>query len=270
MPSTDPRYTTGRLAALADLGIGLPIKVTRAIAAFRAAEQIQVPAPPRPGVLTRQAAITEAGRLARQAAESARPSFDLSDVSAVAAARAEEQAAADRQVLAQEVRDAAALVLAEAVAQSRGEVITAIQAKHRSIVADLCKRARRLPPGASEQTALETGGQHRADFLAARDAVAELARLREAIRPVDAGTPLEPDDGLSFCSAWERTGRLAGTWLAPAGVTTHGPPGSLEFYLSAARVPDYELWLPTAAEQAARLAELRADRQAQRARAAAL
>ena len=264
MPSTDPRYTVGRLVTLDSLGIPLPAAVGRAIAAFTAAEALRVPAPPRPGVLVRQAMTGEADRLARQAAESARPSFDLGDVSAVAAARAEEQAAADRQALATEVRDAAALVLAEAVAENAGQVIAAIQARHAEVVADLVKRARRLPPGASDVTALEAGGQHRADFLAVRDAVAELDRLRAAIRLADDGTPPDPDDGLSACSAWEQTGRLAGTWLAPAGVTTHGPLGSLEFWLDAAREDGYRFWLPTAAEQEVRLAELRADRQARR------
>jgi hypothetical protein len=108
MPSTDPRYTAGRLTMLADLGIPLPAKVTQAITAFAAAEQIRVPAPPRPGILTRDAAIAEADRLARQAAATARPAFNLNDVSVITEARAEEQAAADRQALAQDVRDAAA------------------------------------------------------------------------------------------------------------------------------------------------------------------
>jgi hypothetical protein len=270
MPGTDPRYTVGRLAMLADLGIPLPVTVSQAITAFAAAEQIRVPAPPRPGILTRQATIAEADRLARQAAATARPTFDVSDVSAVTAARAEEQAAADRQVLAQDVRDAAALVLAEAVTQNRGDVIASIQGRHQAVVADLVKRARRLPPGASDVTALEQGGQHRADYLAVRDAVAELSRLGEALRLVDDGTPPEPNDGLAFCSGWEQTGKLAGAWLAPIGATTFGPLGTLEFWLAAGREQGFEWWLPTAAEQAARLAELRHDRQAQRARAAAL
>jgi hypothetical protein len=68
-------------------------------------------------------------------------------------------------------------------------VIAAIQARHQSVVADLCKRARRLPPGADDRSALEQGGQHRADYLAARDHVAELARLREGLRLADDGTP---------------------------------------------------------------------------------
>jgi hypothetical protein len=264
MPSTDPRYTTGKLVALADLNIPLPPGVSRAVAAFGAAEQIRVPAPPRPGVLARQAMAAQADRLARQAAATARPSFDLGDVSPVIEARAEEQAAADRQALAQEVRDAAALVLAEAVAEHAGEVIAAIQARHAEVVDGLCKRARRLPPGADEQTALEAGGQHRADFLAARDDVAELARLKDALRLADDGVPPDPDDGMSVCSGWERSGALAATWMAPIGATTHGAIGSLEFWLSAAREPAYQFWLPTAAEQTARIAELHADRQARR------
>jgi hypothetical protein len=269
MPSTDPRYTTGRLVALADLGIGLPAEVSRAIAAFTAAEQLQVPAPSRPGVLVRQAMTGEADRLARKAAEADRPSFDLRDaVSAITAARAAEQEAIDRQALAQELRDAAAVVLGQAVAQHRGEVVTAIQAKHQAIVADLCKRAKRLPPGADEQTALEAGGQHRADFLAVRDAVAELSRLRQSMRLADHGTPPVPDDGTAITTGWERSGALAATWLAPSGTTVHGDLGSLPFWLSAAREQGFEWWLPSAAEQRARIGELRGARQAQRLAAA--
>jgi hypothetical protein len=118
-------------------------------------------------------------------------------------------------------------------------------------------------------SALETGGQHRADWIACRDLAAELDRLRNALRGVD-GPPPEPVDGLSFCSGWEQTGKLAETWLAPAGVTTHGPLGSLEWWLSAARVDGYQFWLPTAAEQAARIAELHASRHVQKVRASAL
>jgi hypothetical protein len=264
MPHIDPRYTVGQLAALADLGIELPPAVTNAITAFGAAEQIRTPAPPRPGVLVRQAMTAEADRLARDAAASPTPSFDVTDVSAITAARAEEQAIIDRQAFAAEVRDAAALVLAEAVTQARDEVTASIQHKHQAIVTDLVKRARRLPPGADDQTALEAGGQHRADYLTVRDHVAELARLRTALRSVDSHPPPEPVDGIAICSHWERSGALARSWLAPSGTSTHGDLGSIEFWLSAGREPGYEWWCPTSAEQANRIAELRADRQAQR------
>jgi hypothetical protein len=270
MPTTDPRYTTGRLAALDGLGLELPPAVTRAIAAFRAAGQLEVPAPRRPGILTRQASIAEADRLARKAAESSRPSFDLGDLSAITAARAQEVAAADRQALAEDLRDASARLLGQVVAENAGELVAAIQARHGQVMDGLRERARRLPPGADEVSALQEGGRHREDFLGARDAVAEVGQLRDAIRLVDDRTPPEPVDGMSMCVGWEKTGRLAGTWLAPFGTTTHGDLGSLAFWLSAAREDSYELWLPTAAEQAGRLAELRAERQAERARAAAL
>jgi hypothetical protein len=265
----EPRYTAGQLVALADLGIELPPAVVNAIAAFGAAEQIRVPAPPpRPGVLVRQAMTAEADRLAREAAASPSPSFDLTDVSVITEARAEEQRIIDRQAFAAEARNAAALVLGQAVAHARDEVIASIQAKHHAIVTDLVKRARRLPPGADDQTALDAGGQHRADYLAVRDHVAELARLRNALRGVDSHPPPEPVDGIAICSHWERSGALARSWLAPTGTTTHGDLGSLEMWLSAGREPGYEWWLPTSAEQTNRIAELRADRQARRLQAA--
>jgi hypothetical protein len=265
-------YRAGKLAALTQLDVALPATVRAAITGYEAVLALAVPDPPYPGA-DRRAITALADELARDALTGQRPAAPAQplDVSPVTRARQDDQDALDRAALAREFRAAAAAVLCQVFSGENGQqVIAAIQARHQAIVADLVKRARRLPPGASEQTALETGGQHRADFLAARDAVAELAQLREAIRLVDHGTPPEVDDGMSYCSGWERTGNLAGTWLAAAGVTTHGAPGSLEFYLSAARVPEYDLWLPAAAQQAARLAELRAGRQAQRARAAAL
>jgi hypothetical protein len=267
MPSTDPQYVSGKLTALLGL-IALPAEVSRAIGAFTAAAQLRVPAPPPPTALIRRATIREADRLAREAAVADQPAFVL-DVSAITDARAQEQQATDRQALAQQVRDAAAVVLAEAVARSRGELIAAIQAKHEAIVTDLRKRARRLPPGADEQFALERGGQYRADYLAARDAVAELDRLRDALRLVDSHPPPEPVDGIAICSVWERTGLLAETWLAHDAISTYGPiDGGLSWWLSIARVDSYDLWLPTAAQQEARIAEIRADRHTQRVQAA--
>jgi hypothetical protein len=271
MPISD-EYRAGKLAALAQLDIALPATARAAITGYEAIMGLPVPDPPYPGA-DRRALTALADELARDALTGKRPAAPAQplDVSPVTRARQDDQDALDRAALARELRAAAAVVLCQVFSGEPGQQVTgAIQARHRAIVADLVKRARRLPPGASEQTALETGGQHRADFLTARDAVAELARLREAMRLADSHPPPEADDGLSACSGWEQTGRLAETWMAPAGVTAHGPLGSLEFYLSAARVDGYQLWLPTAAEQAARIAELRADRRAQRARAAAL
>jgi hypothetical protein len=264
-----PQYTSGQLAGLAGLGIPLPAAVTQAIAAFTAAQALRVPAPPHPGEPARQAARDLAARLARTAAASATPTFDLSDVSAVAAASAEEQRAIDRSEVARELRDAAALLLRETVAAHYAEVTGAIQHQYQATVTEVVKRARRLPPGATDVSALETGGQHRADWIACRDLVAELDRLRQALRLVD-GPPPEPVDGLSFCAGYERSGKLADTWMAPAGITEHGPLGSLEFWLDAGRSDSYQFWLPTAAEQTGRIAQLRAERHEQKVRASSV
>jgi hypothetical protein len=264
-------YRAGKLAQLAQAGIALPATARAAISGYEAVMALPVPAPPHPGA-DRRAITALADELARDALTGQRPAAPPQplDVTPVARARQEDQDALDRAAVARELRSAAAAVLCQVFTGENGQqVIGALQARHADVVDGLVKRARRLPPGAGETSALETGGQHRADWLAARDAVAELARLREALRLVDDGTPPDPDDGLSICSGWEQTGSLAGTWLAPTGTTTHGDLGTLEFWLSAARDPDLRWWLPTAAEQKARLAELRAERQASRLQAAA-
>jgi hypothetical protein len=266
------QYRAGTLAALPQLDLALPAAVRAAITGYEAVMALPVPAPPQPGA-DRRAIAALADELARDALTGNRPAAPPQplDVTAVTAARQAEQDGLDRAALARELRSAAAVVLCQVLDGENGQqVIGAIQARHADVVDGLVKRAKRLPPGADSVSALEAGGQHRADFLAARDAVAMLARLRDALRLVDGGTPPEPDDGLSFCSGWEQTGKLAGAWLAPSGTTTHGPLGTLEFWLSAAREADYRFWLPTTAELTARIAELHTTRHAQRARASAL
>jgi hypothetical protein len=264
-------HRAGKLAALPQLGITLPATVRAAITGYEAVMALPVAAAPlRPGA-DRRAITALADDLARDALTGKRPAAPSHPlgVSAITRARQDEQDAYDRAALARELRSAAAVVLVQAFSGENGQqVIGAIQARHAEVVDGLCKRARRLPPGADDQSALQQGGQHRIDYLAACDAVAELARLREAIRLVDDRTPPQPVDGLSLTLAWEKTGALARTWLAPSGTTTHGDLDSIEFWLSAAREPAYQFWAPTADEQAARLAELRAERQAQRVQAA--
>jgi hypothetical protein len=265
-------YRAGTLAALPQLDIALPAAIRTAIAGYEAIMALPVPAPPHHGA-DRRAITALADELARDALTGKRPAAvpQPLDVSLIGRARQDDQDALDRAALARELRAAAAVVLCQVFTGESGQqAIGAIQARHADLADGLVKRARRLPPGADDVSALEAGGQHRTDFLAARDAVAELDRLREAIRLVDDSTPPEPVDGLSFCSGWERSGKLAGAWLAPVGATTFGPLGTLEFWLAAGREQGFEWWLPTAAEQTARIAELRAERQAQRARAAAL
>jgi hypothetical protein len=264
-------YRAAKLAALADLDLALPATVRTAITAYEAVMALPVPAPPYPGA-DRRAISALAGELARTALTGKHPAAPAQplDVSPVTRARQDDQDALDRAAVARELRSACGVVLCQVFSGENGQqVIGAIQARHADVVDGLVKRARRLPPGADEQTALETGGQHRADFLACRDAVAELSRLREAIRLADPGTPPGLDDGVSFCSGWERSGALAGTWLAPSGVTSFGPLGTLEFWLGAGREQGFVWWLPTAREQHARIGELRAARQAQRLQAAA-
>jgi hypothetical protein len=259
-------FRAGTLAALPQLDIVVPAAIRTAIAGYQAVMALPVPAPPNHGA-DRRAITALADELARDVLTGQRPAAPPLplDVTAITRARQDDQDAIDRAALARELRSAAAVVLCQVFdGENAQQVIGAIQAKHQTVAADVSKRARRLPPGADERSALETGGQHRADWLACRDHVAFLARLREALRLVDDGTPPEPVDGLSFCSGWERSGKLAGAWLAPIGATTFGPLGSLEFWLAAGREQGFEWWLPAAAEQSARLAELRHDRQAQR------
>jgi hypothetical protein len=265
-------HRAGKLAALAQLDLALPATVRAAITGYEAVLALPVPAPPYPGA-DRRAVTALADELARDALTGKRPAAPSQplDVSPVTRARQDDQDALDRAALARELRSAAAVVLCQVFGGEDGQqVIGAIQARHAEVVDGLRRHARVLPEGADEATALERGGAIRTSFLAARDAVAELGQLRDAIRLVDDGTPPEPVDGVSICLRWEKTGRLAGTWLAPAGTTRHGDLGSLGFWISAAREPAYRLWAPTAAEQRARLAEIRAERQEQRARAAAL
>jgi hypothetical protein len=69
-----------------------------------------------------------------------------------------------------------------------------------------------------------------------------------------------------MCLAYEKTGRLYTTWLGPTGVSTHGPLGSPQFYMSAAREPDYEWWCPARAEVEARAVQFRERQQAARVR----
>jgi hypothetical protein len=271
MPISD-EYRAGKLAALAQLDLALPAAARAAITGYEAVLALPVPAPPERGA-DRRAIADLADRLARDALLGKRPAAPPQplDVTPVARARQDDQDALDRAALARELRSAAAAVLCQVFSGETGQqVIGAIQARHADLVDGLAGRARRLPPGADETTALEVGGAHRTDWLAARDAVAEMDRLREALRLVDPGTPPQPDDGLAFCSGFEQTGQLAReAWLAPSTTTTHGPLGSLEFWLGAARQEGYRFWLPTAAQQHERLAELRAARQAQRLQAAA-
>jgi hypothetical protein len=249
----------GQLAGLAHLDrLALPAPVTTAITGYENIMGLPVPAPPEYGA-DRRAITALADELARQAMlgkHPAAPPVPL-DVTPIAAALQDDQAALARAALARELRAAAAAVLTQVFAGEAGQqVIRAVQARHAEVMAELISHARKLPEGADRDTALEAGGEIRDSYLAARDLTVLVAQLRLALALIEDPPVWMPDD-LERCLAFERSGKLYATaWLAPSGISTHGSLGSLEFYLSACREP-YEWWLPTAAELDARATEAR-------------
>jgi hypothetical protein len=139
-----------------------------------------------------------------------------------------------------------------------------MQARHREVMADLCQRARRLPPGIDDRVALEAGGQAREDYLAVRDLVGFAGRLRTALADLDA-PPTALPDGLERCLMFEKSGRLyRDGWLARTGDTRHGALGTFPFYLAYCReIPDDQWWLPTTAGVQQRAEEIRRERREQ-------
>jgi hypothetical protein len=93
--------------------------------------------------------------------------------------------------------------------------------------------------------------------------------LRDALRLVeDPAPPPWIPEGLDRCLAFERTGKLAEHWQAGIGSTAFGQLGSLEFWLGAPRQPGMGWWLPSHQQWLDRCAQVQAERQQQRARAA--
>jgi hypothetical protein len=256
------------LAGLADLRVTLPDAVLGAIAAFKVSVNVVAERPPLPGTLAAEAAAAEARRQARAAAASAKPAFSL-DPAPVTAARRREGELADAELLAAAIRDAAAAHLAETVQTHMAAVISALQARHADLMADLTARAKRLPPGCDDQAALREGGQIRVDYIACRDAVAEESVLREFLRVVEHAPPRGTPDGLTICLQYEKTGELyRRAWQAPTWDLTHGQLATLEFWLSAGREPAFQWWMPSRRELDARIREVTSEMQARRVRAA--
>lgn len=258
MSTTEHR--AAQLARLTALDITLPAPVTTAIAGYQAI--MALPAPPVPEYGADRRAITAlADQLARRALTGSRPAIPAVplDVTPVRQARQDDQDALDRAAAARELRAAAAAVLCATVSGQNAQRATgAVQARHREVMTELARQARLLPPDADDQAALEAGGQVRESYLAARDLAALITQLREAVPLIEDRQPDYTTDGLDICLSFEKTGRLyTGGWLAPSGTSIHGLLGSFEFYLSACREPDYEWWLPSAAELRARAAQLR-------------
>jgi hypothetical protein len=205
--------------------------------------------------------------LARNAVDGKRPGTlpDRLDVSSVARARQAEQETRDRAALVSELRGASAVVLCEVTSgQNAAKIITTIQARHGEVVTELAERARRLPLGADDALALETGGEVREDFLRCRDLAALAARLREALSIVEDVHASVLPDGLEMCLAYERTGGLyRHYWQPRAATATLGDLGTFPFWLAAAREDDLEFWLPTSGQLAQRAAEVREQQQAE-------
>ena len=254
-----------QLADLDTLRVTLPAPVAGAIRAYRASLTVLAERPPLPGTLAAEAAAAEARRQA-VAAASGKP-FTL-DPKAVTAARHKEGELADAELLAAAIRDAAAAHLTETVQTHMAATIGALQARHRDLMTDLVQRAKRLPPGTDDETALEAGGEIRTDFLAARDLVAEEDVLREAVRIVEHAPSRGAPDPVVACLQYERSGELyRNHWRTRSWDLTHGQLATLTFWLSAGREP-FEWWLPSRRELDARVAEFTAEQQARRVRTA--
>jgi hypothetical protein len=260
----DPaRFRADQIATLAGL-VELPPPVVRALGVYEAAQQ-QRPALPQPGSLVRNAMAQAAGDIARRGG---RAVAEL-DTSKISAAREADQIAMDQAELGREVLAAAARLAGEAADAHLGRIVAAIQAKHEEAVGELVTRARRLPPGATDATALEAGGQHREDYLRCRDLAAEAARLRDGLRTAEDVESWQVPEGWEQCLQYEQSGALSKHWLGRESTSEFGVPGTLEFWLLAAR-EDFKWWLPSDAQWRRRCDELRAEWHAQRVRAAAL
>jgi hypothetical protein len=262
-------HRAAELAGLAQLDqLALPAQVRTTISGYEAVMAIPSPGMPEHGADRR--AITDlADRLARDAMLGKRPAAvpQPLDVAVITAARQADQDALDRAALARELRAAAAAVLCQVFSGDSGQqVIAALQVRHREVMAELVRHARKLPEAASDATALEHGGEIRESYLAARDVTALVTQLRDAVTLIEEPPPWMPDD-LERCLMYEKSARLYATaWLAPSGISTHGPLGTFEFYISAARETGYEWWLPSTAELDARAAQVREKMQANRVR----
>jgi hypothetical protein len=259
-------YRAERLAELAQLDLALPAPARTAISGYQAVMAQALPPPPQPGAAQR--AITAlADQLARDALcgkHPAAPPLPL-DVTPVAAARQDEEAARDRTALARELRASAAAVLCQVFYGDTGQqAIRAVQARHAETMAELCHHARQVPEGTDDQGALEAGGEVRVSYLAARDLAMLVTRLREAVQLIEDRTPAIEQDGLLLTLMFERSGRLHDTWLAPAGTSSHGALGSFGFYMSACREPAYEWWCPVTGDVEGRADELLSQRHADR------
>ncbi len=258
------------IAALPGLGLRLPAAVTKAIAAFEAAQQIVPAPPPAPGQAARLALADTAIGLFAAAAERGAKTITL-DPAPIARARAAEQEAADLAALAREVKAAAATGLCGVCDEHYNAVLAALRAAYREHAAALIGHAKLIPPGTNDRAALDAGGAVRDAYLAAEKAVAAIRQLQAALFEV-AGEPTRgPIPGrLEQALAFVRTPVVYDALLADGTVTWGGDLGSFDCYLGAARaVSDVsDWWLPTRREAADRADQIMEQRRTAKVKAA--
>jgi hypothetical protein len=234
------------LARLTQLGLDdLPEPLTRAITAYGAIMALRPPEPP-PG--PRAAITAQAGEALAAAIRKGSTTVTI-DPGPVAQARAAEAAHRDQVEILAALRELAPAEVCRITDQHRAQVVAALQRKHAQIIAQLVPAARRLPPGITDQQALDAGGRVRTDFLATRDLAAEAEQLRAVLVDVQ-DVPLrgEMPGSLEISLAY-----VTDTTVYDAPRDHYGPPGTPAFYRALARDADpASWWLPTVRERAAR------------------
>lgn len=271
MPNWPVENRARTIAALPALGLKLPAAITKAIAAFEAAQEMRVPAPPAPGQPVRLALADTAIDLFAAAAERGAKTITL-DPAPIARARTAEQEANDLAVLAREVKAAAATGLCQVCDEHYSAVLAALRAAYREHAAALIGHAKLIPPGTNDRAALDAGGALRTAYLAAEKAVAAIRQLQAALFEVaDEPTPGPIPDRLEQALGFVRTPVVCDALLADGTLTWGGDLGSFDGYLGAARaVPDVdEWWLPTRREAADRADQIIEQRRAAKIKAAA-
>jgi hypothetical protein len=137
--------------------------------------------------------------------------------------------------------------------QHRPQLISAVQARHDAILGQLVPAARRLPPGITDQQALDAGGQVRVDYIATRDLAAQAEQLRAVLVDVEDVPARGPLPGfLEMALTHIRDPRI---YDGPRDA--YGQPGTPGFYRALGRETEPgDWWLPTTAERHARAAEI--------------
>lgn len=263
-------HRAAQLASLSALGLELPAAVTKAIAGYEGSMAMRVPAPPQPGQAAWLAIADYATSLVERACTAGRAPA-APDPGKIAAARAAEQAALDVAAVAAAIRGAAAVVLCRIADEHLRAVLAAIRAAHERAITELAGHARKLPPGADEQMALQQGGQVRTSYLAAVDLIGRAEGLRALFRFVeDAPTSGYAPDLLEQALSYLRTPLIYDRRVDTSGGTAWGPLGSIPFYLGVCREVDPgDWWLPTQDERDACVAAIHERRRVARVKAGA-